>query len=155
MTWFGTTSVLRPRPRCSGLAWRVCFFLALLTACKPAGGGETADHEARLEARGLEVYKEQSCGTCHTLTRAGAGGVFGPSHDGVGTHAEERIRDPAYHGEARTAEQYLRESILDPPAYRVPGYGHTRFAMPAYTELPDSDLEALVHLLESEKESSH
>lgn len=122
-----------------------------LTGCKEASGGETASAEARLEARGIAVYREQACGTCHTLTRAGTGGVFGPSHNGVGLRAEERIHDPSYHGKAKTAEAYLRESVLDPPAYRVPGYEHTRFAMPAYAELSDSDLEALVHMLEAER----
>ena len=123
-----------------------------LWGCKPAGGDETTEAEARLVARGVEVYREQGCGVCHTLTRAGTGGVFGPSHDGVGATAEGRIHEARYHGKATTAEDYLRESVLDPGAYRVSGYEFTRFRMPAYTAIPDSDLEALVALLASDQE---
>jgi len=122
-----------------------------LAGCKQASGHEASDADAALIARGMEVYKEQSCGVCHTLTAVGTGGVFGPSHNGVGKRAEERIKDPNYHGKATTAQAYIRESILDPGAYRVPGFEHTRFAMPAYTGLSDDDLAALVAMLASNR----
>jgi len=108
--------------------------------------------EARLEARGIEVYQEQHCGICHTLTRAGTSGVFGPSHDGVATRAESRIHDPNYRGHATSASEYIRESVREPGAYRVPGYEHTRFTMPIYSELSSEDLEALVFMLSRERE---
>jgi nitric oxide reductase subunit C len=111
----------------------------------PRTGGKTP--EATLVARGVEVYKEQGCGVCHALTQAGTGGMFGPPHDGIGERAKSRIHDPAYHGHATTAEEYLRESVLDPTAFRVPGFERTRFAMPAYTGMSDEDLTALVAML--------
>jgi nitric oxide reductase subunit C len=121
--------------------------LATLTAfggCQEAGAD--ADTLA-LVTRGQEVYRAQFCGTCHALASVGTGGRFGPTHDGVGAAAEERIQDPAYGGSAQTAEQYLLESILDPGAYRVPGFGGTRFVMPSYGHLPEEDIEALVQML--------
>ena len=122
------------------------------SGCKLAGADNLSEAEARLEERGVEVYHEQHCGTCHTLTRAGTGGAFAPSHDGVATHAEARIHDPNYHGEAVSASDYIHESIQNPGAYKVPGYEHTRFTMPAYTGLSAEDLDALVFMLSREHE---
>jgi hypothetical protein len=81
------------------------------------------------------------------LDAAGAGGIFAPPHNGMGSLAEQRIRDAGYTGTATTAEAYIRESILDPTIYLVPGYEHTRYHMPAYTTLPQADLDALVQML--------
>ncbi|MEJ2203785.1 MAG: cytochrome c [Gemmatimonadota bacterium] len=119
-----------------------------LAGCQRA----SADADTRaLVRRGEEVYRTQYCGTCHALSRLGTGGRFGPSHDGVGATAEERIRDLAYKGAARTAQEYLEESIIDPGAYRVPGFGGTRYVMPSYRHLPDEDIEALVQMLLRER----
>jgi hypothetical protein len=52
-----------------------------------------------------------------------------------------------YTGEAMTAEAYLRESIVAPATYLVPGYEHTRYRMPAYINLSEPELEALVQML--------
>jgi mono/diheme cytochrome c family protein len=125
--------------------------VCLVGGCGRAGADSMSAAEARLEARGIEVYEEQHCGTCHTLKRAGTAGVFGPPHDGVGARAEARIHDPNYRGRAKTAADYIRESIRDPAAYRVPGYEHTRFAMPAFTNISDEDLDALVFMLSRER----
>ena len=118
------------------------------------GGCQGASADADILAlvtRGKEVYRTQFCGTCHVLTSLGTGGRFGPTHDGVGAAAEERIRDPAYRGTAQTAEEYIMESILDPGAYRVPGFGGTRFVMPSYGHLPEGDIQALVQMLVRER----
>ena len=39
----------------------------------------------------------------------------------IGKHADERIHDPQYKGSAKTATDYLEESILKPSAFIVPG----------------------------------
>ena len=96
---------------------------------------------------GLEVYHAAYCGTCHALRSAGTTGMFGPPHDAVGVIAGARIQDPHYHGAATTAEAYIRESIVAPNAYLVPGYGLTSHHMPAYTALNKNDLDALVTML--------
>ena len=127
------------------------FLCVFVLGCNSASGHEAPTPEEALVARGREVYKEQSCGVCHTLTDVGTGGVFGPPHDSVGTVAARRIKDPAYKGAATTVDGYLRESIQNPTAFRVPGYEHTRFAMPAYTGLSPQDLDALVAMLKTEK----
>jgi hypothetical protein len=85
---------------------------------------------------------------CQSKPRAaGTAGVFGPSHDSLRVNAARRIHDPGYTGHARTPEAYVRESIRDPGAYRAPGFEHTRFMMPAYTQLTDAQVDALVRML--------
>lgn len=69
----------------------------------------------------------------------------------MGTTAERRIQDPGYSGLAGTAEEYIRESIVDPAIYIVPGYEHTRFRMPAYGNLDREDLDAVVQMLWQQK----
>lgn len=102
-------------------------------------------------ARGITVYKAQFCGICHRFARAGTSGMFGPAHDGFAKVAAQRITDSTYVGDASTAADYIRESIVDPKAYLVPGYGSSRHHMPPYVDLPAEDLEALVQLLLAEK----
>jgi mono/diheme cytochrome c family protein len=110
----------------------------------------TAD-TAALAERGIDVYQEQYCGICHQLEAAGTAGVFGPTHDRFAQVAERRIRDARYTGEAATADEYVRESILDPQRHLVDGYEHTQHHMPAYTNLNETDLDALVQLLLQQK----
>lgn len=142
-------------------------FLVLASACSPhrgsgngfgsstpidgarasAGGASDSLASDSLSAHGLDVYRSQYCGVCHEFRPAGSLGSSGPTHDGIGLIAARRVRDPKYTGNATTAEEYVRESIVAPTAYLVPGYEHTMYRMPAYTMLSESDLEALVQLL--------
>lgn len=119
-----------------------------LPACETAAAADKlSEREAGIVARGVEVYQAQRCGACHSLGRAGTTGIFGPPHDSLVIHAAERIRDPDYQGTATSAEEYIRESIEKPGAYRVPGFERTHFAMPVYTGIPPEDLDALVFML--------
>lgn len=129
---------------------RTLAILALLVAVATLvgyGAAEGDERDARLRARGVDVYLEQSCGTCHALGLAGTRGPFGPPHDAMGVIAAARVLDPGYRGEATDAAGYVRESIVAPLAYVVPGYAGTYHRMPAYTFLNDADLDALVALL--------
>jgi hypothetical protein len=84
---------------------------------------------------------------CHTLEIANTAGFFGPPHDGAGSTARQRIASSTYSGQAENAEAYLRESLLEPQAFIVPGFGATQHRMPTYDFLPQSDVDALVYLL--------
>lgn len=118
-------------------------------AAIPAAAGST-DLGAQVAA-GLEVYRQQYCGVCHVLDTAGTAGAFGPTHNGMGATAEERVNDAAYSGMAATPEEYILESLVNPSIYIAPGYERTRFTMPAYTHLSEADLNALVQMLLQEK----
>jgi hypothetical protein len=50
-------------------------------------------------------------------------------------------------GGATTAREYIRESIVSPDAYLVPGYEVTSHHMPAYGHLEEGEIQALVQLL--------
>ena len=106
-----------------------------------------------LVQRGITVYKEQYCGICHQLTAANTAGTFGPSHDGVATRAENYLVNENYSGTATTAAEYLRESLLNPEIYIVDGFGASPHQMPAYTFLPDADIDALVYMLLQQPEN--
>jgi mono/diheme cytochrome c family protein len=106
-----------------------------------------ATRSAELYDLGLEVYREQFCGTCHTLDAAGTGGIFGPPHGEMGALARERVLDSDYTGSATNAAEYIIESILEPKAYIVPDFAATSHHMPAYTHLDEEQILALVELL--------
>lgn len=108
--------------------------------------GETAGAGGPVNAE--ELYVAQGCSGCHALSAVGANGAVGPTHDGMGTIATERLADPAYTGEATTAEEYIRESIVNPGVYLVPGYQNI---MPAFDKLSEEQLNALVELLAAQK----
>lgn len=98
-------------------------------------------------AEGIRVYRANYCGTCHRNTLAGTAGIFGPNHDSLRANAARRIHDTRYTGHATTPEAYVRESIRDPGAYRAPGFERSHFLMPAYTQLSDAQVDALVRML--------
>lgn len=59
------------------------------------------------------------CATCHQL-KAGVNQP-GPSLAGIATRAAQRVAAKDYKGKAKDARAYLRESIMAPDAYIVPG----------------------------------
>lgn len=69
----------------------------------------------------LFAVKKTDCLTCHDETLPFPGGDFGPNLGNVATNAEQIIKSQGYTGKAKTVIDYLRESIVDPNAYIVPG----------------------------------
>jgi mono/diheme cytochrome c family protein len=103
---------------------------ALLSACAEAPATEPI-------ARGAQVYRQKSCGSCHAI--AGSGGNIGPPLTHIGTVAE--TRQPG-----TSAEDYLRTSITDPGAYIVPGFPDS-MSRGLARGLSADDLDALVRYL--------
>ncbi|HEY0877636.1 MAG TPA: c-type cytochrome, partial [Zeimonas sp.] len=60
-----------------------------------------------------------SCNACHSI--APGVNMAGPTLAGAGARAEQRIAAPGYEGSAKDAATYLRESIVEPSRYLVPG----------------------------------
>jgi mono/diheme cytochrome c family protein len=92
-------------------------------------------------ARGRQLYRQLGCATCH---EAGLENLFrpvGPPLDHIGTVAGSRRPGTG-------AQEYIRQSILEPGAYVVPGYPDS---MPRGLgdRLPPEDLDALVGYLAS------
>jgi nitric oxide reductase subunit C len=72
-------------------------------------------------ARGAKLYATLPCASCHDIERPWPGGDVCPNLGNIATEAARIVRLPDYRGRARDAAGYIRESILDPDAYIVPG----------------------------------
>lgn len=139
---------------------------ALIAACGPNTALNTPEPTPLLTEvpvnmamfeRGVEVYRANYCGSCHTLDAANTRGTFGPNHDNAYSNAAHYITFDTYTGDAITAEDYIRESILIPTIFYTPGYETTNHHMPAFGHLPEEDIDALVYLLvqQNNTESNH
>lgn len=85
-------------------------------------------------ALGEKIYNGKgTCTLCHNeMGRA-------PMLDKIGVVSAERLADAGYQGEAKTVEEYLYESFVDPSAYVVAGFGK---AGSNDTESPMPDVSA-------------
>ncbi|HHY56668.1 MAG TPA: cytochrome c [Chloroflexi bacterium] len=116
------------------------------TPARPPRPAPTPTVDAARLAAGKAIYLANYCGICHTLAAAGTTGAFGPSHEHIGSIAAQRIASTAYTGAAKTAADYIRESIVAPAAYFAPG-ANPRHPMPPYAHLAREDVDALVYFL--------
>jgi cytochrome c oxidase subunit 2 len=90
---------------------------------------------------GAAVFKNQPCGSCHTLAAAGATAKVGPDLDKLPQWATE-AKQPL--------DQFIRTSIVNPNAYVQPGF--QKNVMPPFSSLPKAQLDALVqYLIQSSK----
>jgi len=92
-------------------------------------------------AEGRDVFETRSlggCGVCHS-TSPGDDGV-GPSLAGVATRAPDRVP-------GLDAEEYLRESILDPDAFIVDGYRAGQMPLVYDERLSPEQVESLIEYL--------
>ena len=97
-----------------------------------------ADGSAPGSVEGQTVFLTKGCTGCHS--RAGVSeGFIGPDLTDLADRAGDRV-------EGLTAEEYVRQSVLDPQAYIVSGYGGQMPVLPVDTE----ELDALVEFLLSD-----
>ena len=122
--------------------------LLLLAAC---GGGDTSDG-GQAEAvsgdpgRGETLFNQSSigsasasgCMTCHSLEEGVT--LVGPSLAGVAARAPERVPE-------LSAEEYLRQSIVEPNAYVVEGFSEGLMYQNYGRELTDQQIADLVAFL--------
>ena len=103
-------------------------------------------------AVGARIYA-RACVLCHSGV-----GDRAPKLDAIAMVWRERINDPRYRGKAKNLEEYLRESMLQPSAYVVKGFGKpgtddTESPMPAATTgaiaLSPSEIDAVIAYLQS------
>ena len=92
--------------RLFGLALATCL---LAVACTEPRAADPIE-------RGTQVYRAKNCASCHQV--GSDGGTLAPPLTHIGTVAGARRP-------GTSAEDYIRESILDPGAYVVPGYPDT------------------------------
>ena len=73
-------------------------------------------------AAGKALFMSNGCGGCHTYAPAGTNGKVGPDLDHLAADAAKARRG--------SIQAYVRESLLDPNAYVVPGF--PRGVMPSF-----------------------
>ena len=117
--------VLSPEER-----WQLVAFVRSQTA-------ETISDE---DQAAVAVIEKSGCFACHRF--ANRGGKIGPGWDGINAAAATRIAD-------MSAEDYIRQSILDPGAFIVPGFEDKAELMPRDFDekLASEEIDLIVYLL--------
>ncbi len=97
----------------------------VMAACgggQPAatGGGNVESGKALYVKSGVGPSKLASCTSCHSVEKGRT--LVGPSMFGAAASAAARIKEADYKGSAKTAEEYLKESIVSPDAYVAKGF---------------------------------
>lgn len=94
------------------------------------GGGVTS---------GQDLFLAKGCSGCHTISGVVDGGNTGPNLT--------RLSDRAATGvDGLDAEEYVRQSLLDPQAFIAPGFENAFVEMPTLP-LTEDELETLTEFL--------
>ena len=102
-------------------------------------GTQQAASAAEGSVEGETVFLTKGCTGCHS--RAGVSeGFVGPDLTALADRAGDRV-------EGLSAEEYVRQSVLDPLAYVVDGYDPVMPVLPVDTQ----ELDALVEYLLGEE----
>lgn len=103
-----------------------------------AGGLATAGEPlGDLADRGKRIFNASGCGSCHALSDVGTSATVGPSLNNLADASPQP---------GLTPDQYIRQSIVDPRAFTVPGFSPD--GMPDYSgRLSPQDVDAVVAYL--------
>ena len=104
-----------------------------------AGGAAPEDGEDP-QAAGREIFLASGCDACHTFEDAGATGTVGPDLDELAAAAGDREK-------GTSPEDYVEESIVDPPAFVVDGYSGDTMPGNYADQLMPEEIDALVEYL--------
>ena len=109
----------------------------VLASCGGGGDGAAGEVDGEELFTATVLEGRAGCITCHSL--AEGTNLVGPSLYAIATTAETRVP-------GLSAEEYLRQSILEPDAFVVDGY--SAGVMPAWGEvLSDAQVGALVEYM--------
>jgi len=112
-------------------------FGVLLAACGGGDGG--GDAKAGGELFNMSIIGSQpGCITCHSLEPGTV--IVGPSMAGIASRAGSRVS-------GLSAEEYIRQSILEPNAYVVEGFDPGVMVQVWAEELTDEQVDSLVSYL--------
>ena len=94
---------------------------------------------------GEKLFASQGCAACHSLKEGEK--IIGPSLLHAGQAALGRIKNATYRGKARTAEEYIRESIVEPNTDIVPGFSPGVMIQDFGKKLSAQDINDLIAFL--------
>jgi nitric oxide reductase subunit C len=126
----------------------LALIVAMAAAC--SGGSQAGGAPGGNAANGQKLFTSGKgsappCSGCHSVT---AGQVLvGPSLSGIATQAAQQLKDPNYKGQAKTAEDRIRECIVSPNTYVVPGFQPNVMYANYGKDLTSSDIDDLVAYL--------
>jgi len=129
------------------LALLFVFVFALvfvLTAC----GGGSGEPNADAAAAGEKLFKQTvigsqaGCATCHSLDASLV--IVGPSLNGIASRAGNTVS-------GLSAEEYLRQSIIDPDAHLVEGFPAGTMPQVWEDELTGDQIDQLIAFLMTQK----
>jgi len=100
------------------------------------------------------AFKNGGCGGCHIIPGViSSDNTIGPDLSEIGRLAESRIQSGEYSGNAKTADEYMNESLTDPNAFISPDCPTgpcPNNLMPSFTEiLNDQETQAVIDYLVS------
>lgn len=117
-------------------------------------GQPTRDPNAKAPVNVAAVKDKMAvCAACHTLSAIGAAGATCPDLSKAASTAAEHLASSAYTGTATDLESYLRESMLNPGAFIVPGNvawgqpGKSLMPVKGGAVLSDADVDLIVDYL--------
>jgi cytochrome c551/c552 len=116
-------------------------------ASTPGGGSGGSSSGATGDATaGKAVFASNGCGSCHTLSAAGATGTIGPDLDKAVSGDAQKDNMPL--------AAFIKQSITDPAAYTASG-GPWSTPMPTNfgSSLSPTQIDDLVALIESSQSS--
>ena len=96
-------------------------------------------------ANGAKLFEANGCQACHSLKEGEK--IIGPSLYHLRSVAASRIQGADYRGKAKTPEDYVHESILDPNLYVVPGFPSGVMVQDFSKKVNPQDLDDLVAFL--------
>jgi mono/diheme cytochrome c family protein len=131
-------SIMKPDLVKGDNARDVAAYVAFATGKRGEDQGALAQAGLAGAKGGEQIFTAAGCAGCHTFAPAGSNGTIGPNLDELAAAAGSRKP-------GTSAEDYVRESLLDPNAFTVEGFGG---AMPSYDgKLEDEQLQALIDYL--------
>jgi mono/diheme cytochrome c family protein len=117
----------------------VAAYVAFATDRQGEDQGALAQAGLEGATSGRQIFVAAGCGSCHVLAEARTSGTIGPSLDELADAAGERRP-------GTSAEEYVRQSLLDPDTFVVRGY--ERGVMPSFEgRLDDRQVQTLVDYL--------
>jgi cytochrome c oxidase subunit 2 len=110
------------------------------TAGGAGGGPGTAPAAGGGTAAGKQVFASNGCGGCHKLAAAGASGAVGPDLDNI-------VADAKKYGKGASPSAYVRQSIVAPDSFVVPGFPRGTMPQTFEKQLSKDQIDALVQFL--------
>jgi nitric oxide reductase subunit C len=92
-----------------------------LAVMRPTVTAIAAEYASAEGGAPVAVALPATCAACHAIAGTSAQGKICPDLTNIGAVAAARIGQANYTGAAQSSEDYIRESILEPSIYVVPG----------------------------------